>query len=165
MTDGENAEKSGLGSGVDYDPFSTVPTVEVASTFAQREMWLSAQAGAAAVCAYHESFSIHLTGPVDDHALLEGLQALADCHEALRGHFSEDGERFIIEPAMTVPIARHDLSNLPLGERAASLARLQVEDAATPYDLHRGPLFRAAIIRLDAQECVVMLSANHAVCD
>lgn len=165
MTDGENVQNSGPGSGVDYDPFSTAPTVEVASTFAQREMWLSAQAGAEAVCAYHESFSIHLTGPVDDHALLDGLQALADCHEALRGHFSEDGERFIIEPAMTVPIARHDLSSLPLGERAASLARLQVEDAATPYDLHRGPLFRAAIVRLDAQERVVMLSANHAVCD
>jgi amino acid adenylation domain-containing protein len=165
MSDSDNAEKSGPVTGVDYDPFATAPTVEVASTFAQREMWLSAQAGSGAVCAYNESFSLRLTGAVDDEALLRGLQALADCHEALRGHFSEDGERFIIEPAMTVPVAQHDLSNLPPTERAASLERLQAEDAKTPYDLGRGPLFRAAIIRLDEHERVAMLSANHAACD
>jgi amino acid adenylation domain-containing protein len=165
MSDSENAEKSGPISGVDYDPFATGSKVEIASTLAQREMWLSAQAGSGAVCAYNESFSVRLAGAVDDDSLLRGLQALADCHEALRGHFSEDGERFIIEPAMMVPVAQHDLSNLPPDERQASLKQLQTEDAKKPHDLSRGPLFRAAIIRLDVQERVVMFSANHAACD
>ena len=75
MSDPENAEKSGLVPGVDYDPFAAALPVEVASTLAQREMWLSAQAGSEAVCAYNESFSVRLTGSVDDDSLLRGLQA------------------------------------------------------------------------------------------
>jgi amino acid adenylation domain-containing protein len=165
MSDSKDVENSGSVLGVAYDPFAPVPPVEFASTLAQREMWLSAQAGSGAVCAYNQSFSVHLTGAVDDDSLRRGLQALADCHEALRGHFSEDGERFIIEPAMAVPVAEHDLSNLPPDERQASLEQLQADDAKTPHDLSQGPLFRAAIIRLDAQERVVMLSANHSACD
>ena len=165
MSDQEDAPKSESVGDIGYDPFANAPTVEVAATPAQREMWLSAQSGPEAVCAYNESFSIWLTGLVDDDALLQGLQALADCHEALRGHFSEDGERFLIEPAITVPIAQHDLSKLSADEQVTALARLQEEDARTPYDLARGPLFRAALIRRGAQDRVVLLSANHAACD
>lgn len=165
MTNPENLRKTGSVSEIDYDPFAAAPTIELATTPAQREMWLSAQTGPEAICAYNESFSIRLTGSVDEEALARGLQALADCHEALRGHFSEDGERFVIEPAIVVPVTRHDLSVLPPDERSSALTRLTGEDAATPYDLSRGPLLRAAIIKMGAGDCVVILSANHAVCD
>jgi amino acid adenylation domain-containing protein len=165
MNDSETARESGPVPEVDYDPFAGSPAVEVASTAAQREMWLSAQAGSGAGCAYNQSFSVHLTGPVDDDALREAITALADCHEALRGRFSDDGERFVIEPSVTVPVAQHDLSGLPRGERVRVLERIQVADAEAAYDLGSGPLFRAAIVRLDVEERMVVLSANHAVCD
>lgn len=150
---------------VDYDPFAGAAPVELISTPAQREIWLSAQVNSGAACAYNESFSVHLTGPVDGDAMLHGLQALSEFHEALRGRFSEYGERFVIEPVITVPVARHDLSVLPPDERAAMLGRIQSVDAETPFDLGIGPLFRAAIVRIGARECVVMFGAHHAVCD
>jgi amino acid adenylation domain-containing protein len=152
-------------SGVEYDPFASAAIVELPSTRAQRELWLSAQSSPGAACAYNESCWVDLNGPVDDKALLQGLQALTDMHEALRGHFSPDGERFLIEPSVTLPVGQYDFSNLAPADRAASLKRLQSLDAGTPYDLGKAPLLRAAIIRIGEQERVVMLSAHGAACD
>ncbi len=159
------ADSSTSQSGIDHDPFASPAIFEFSSTRAQREMWLSAQSGPNAACAYNESFWVELSGPVDDQALLRALQTLTDMHEALRGHFSQDGERFVIEPAVTVSIGQHDFTSLAPPDRDAALNRLQSLDAATPHDLDKGPLFRAAIVRMDMYEWVVMLSAHGAACD
>jgi amino acid adenylation domain-containing protein len=150
---------------VEHDPFADAPRYELTSTPAQLEMWLSEQSGDGAGCAYNESFSICLDGHVDEASLRRALQILGEFHEALRGHFSADGQRFVIEPQVVVPVAHHDLSTLPMPEREQQLLRLTTKDSVTPYSLEMGPLVRAAIIRLTGRSCIVLLSAHHAVCD
>lgn len=44
------------------------------------------------------------------------------------------------------------------------LARIQSE-AATPFDLARGPLVRARLIRLAAEDHLLLLTMHHAVAD
>jgi acyl carrier protein len=149
----------------EYDPFARADAVELASTPGQRELWLSSHAGAGAGRAYNETFSIELKGRIDDAALLAGLEALADFHEALRGHFSEDGERFVIEPSLSLDVARHDLASVPAGDRGAALLGIEASATEAPFDLEAGPLFRAAIVRMAEDERAVLLCAHHAVCD
>ena len=139
--------------------------VELATTPAQLEMWLSRLAGPDAGCAYNQAFEVRLRGAVDDAALVRALQALPSFHQALRGHFSEDGERFIVEPRIDVPVARHDLSGLAPVERAAALEQVEEREARTPYDTEKGPLFRAELVDLGGGERIVLLGAHHAACD
>jgi thioesterase domain-containing protein len=150
---------------VDYDPFSPVARQDLCSTPGQLEIWKSCQACVEASCTHNESFSVHLKGNIDDVAIDHALKSLVDFHEALRGHFSADGARFVIEPSMSVVIAQHDLSNLAPMDRGPGLSRLLDTDARTPYDLAHGPLFRTAVIRLGTDERVVLLGAHRTVCD
>ena len=43
--------------------------------------------------------------------------------------------------------------------------RLAREDAARPFDLARGPLFRAALVRIAPDAHVLLYTVHHIVCD
>ena len=58
-----------------------------------------------------------------------------------------------------------DLAALPAERRDAEALRLVGEDAATPFDLERGPLMRASLIRLTADDFVCLLTIHHLVTD
>jgi len=149
----------------EFDPFATPVAITLPTTPAQMEMWLSEQSGGGAGGAYNESFSVRLTGKVDDASLVRALCSLPDFHEALRGRFSEDGREFILAPSVDITVARHDLSALPKVGREAELAKLVQAESAVPYDLVNGPLFRASLVTLGEDSRVVFLSAHHTVCD
>src|SRR5688572_7889068 len=82
---------------VDFDPFAgpaierTVPTTE-----AQREVFVASEMGVDASCAYNESVSLALEGPLDPSALEQALHALMARHEALRSTVSASGTRLIV---------------------------------------------------------------------
>jgi amino acid adenylation domain-containing protein len=148
-------------------PQASSPTaaVELTTTPEQLEMWLTRLAGPEAACACNESFTVRLSGAIDDDALVRALQALPEAHEALRGHYAKIGRRFVLQPRVDVTTGRHDFSRLDPGARAEALRRLEEEDARTPYDTERGPLFRAAVVDLGPHERAVLLGAHHSVCD
>jgi len=86
----------------------------------------------------------------------------------LRTRFlSADGEpRQEIDPAAGVPLRRLDLLlTTPAAEREDGLAAAAREEAWTPFDLERGPLFRALLVRVGAEDHAVVLTAHHAVFD
>ena len=58
-----------------------------------------------------------------------------------------------------------DLSALPEAAREAEAPRLAGEEARRPFDLARGPLLRAALLRLAEQEHVLLLTMHHIVSD
>jgi non-ribosomal peptide synthetase component F len=57
------------------------------------------------------------------------------------------------------------LDSLPDAEREATAARLVSAEAVRPFDLARGPLWRACVLRLNATEHVLMLTAHHSIAD
>ncbi|HEY7766962.1 amino acid adenylation domain-containing protein, partial [Longimicrobium sp.] len=58
-----------------------------------------------------------------------------------------------------------DLSGLGETDREAAVRRRAGEEAARPFDLAAGPLFRAALLRLGAEDHVLLLVVHHIVSD
>jgi hypothetical protein len=58
-----------------------------------------------------------------------------------------------------------DLSALDVAEREARMHEWAAQEAATPFDLSRGPLLRVKLLRLGEQEHVVLLTMHHIVID
>jgi amino acid adenylation domain-containing protein len=150
----------------DFDPFAG-PAVALAvpSTEPQREIWTAAQLGDDASLAYNESVNLRLRGPLDADALVQSLRDVVARHEALRGMFSGDGTMLLIAERIDVPIERVDLSALEARERRARLEAVLAEAVGEPFDLLRGPLLRAWLVKLAPDEHVAVLAAHHIVCD
>ena len=76
-----------------------------------------------------------------------------------------DRQLQVIEAAAPVKLAVMELSELEVAEREARVRELAAEEAATPFDLSRGPLLRVKLVRLGEQEHVVLLTMYHIVMD
>ncbi|MDE2150257.1 MAG: amino acid adenylation domain-containing protein [Gammaproteobacteria bacterium] len=152
---------------VDYDPFADSASLArvVPTTEAQREIWLACQLGDEASLAYNESISLHLHGELDITALRRALQALVDRHDALRATFSPDGQDLYLADGIRLGLAEHDLTALPQADREQAVRQRLHAEVNTPFDLERGPLLRAQLLRLQQQHAVLILTAHHIVCD
>lgn len=128
----------------------------------QRRMWvLSRLAGGPA---YHIPLALALDGPLDADALGTALDTLVERHEALRTRLAlVDGELRQFVDVSGIGLERRDLALEADPEAAAqALAR---EHAAAPFDLERGPLLRAALLRLGERRHVLLVNLHHAVAD
>ena len=54
-----------------------------------------------------------------------------------------------------------DLGEQPRESQVAALEHLLAEEAARPFDLGTGPLFRAGLVRLGAEDHVLWLVFHH----
>ena len=131
-------------------------------TESQLEIWLAAQFGDDASCAFNESVAISLTGPLDRDALQAALDGVVHRHEALRARFSPTGETITIAPAEPTGYMFHDLIGKNTEE---ALDAVIAEDARTPFDLVKGPALRAHLAQLATKSHVLILTAHHIVCD
>ncbi len=108
---------------------------------------------------------VRLPGSVNPAALAASLSAVLARHEALRTTFpAAGGEPYQeIGPAVPVPVPVVDLSALPDADREAR--RLAFEEGRRPFDLARGPLLRALLLRLGPEEQRLVLVLHHIVAD
>ena len=135
---------------------------DIPLTEAQTEIWLAAQLGEAASCAFNESVSLRLSGPLDRTALSVALNKLIARHDTLRQRFAPDGASFRIMAPEALDfgiIAADDWD----GE--ARLRSIIEAEAATPFDLTEGWPFRVELVALAEREHVLVLTAHHIVCD
>ncbi len=116
---------------------------------------------------YNIPVAIGLRGPLDPPALQLSLQEIVRRHDVLRTTFDlRDGEPVqIVAPELPLTLARIDLSALPQEARSAELRGLIRDEAAQPFDLRRGPLFRATLVRASAEEHALLLTLHHIVAD
>ncbi|HEX3130862.1 MAG TPA: amino acid adenylation domain-containing protein, partial [Thermoanaerobaculia bacterium] len=151
---------------ISIPPMPPIPRVSrdrrLPLSYAQERLWLvdQLQPGNAA---YNSFLALTLSGgPVDYPALESALAEIVRRHESLRTRFVAGPEQVVDPPApRRLPVI--DLSGLedPLGERQ----RLVAEEAYRPFDLARGPLFRASLIRVDETGHALLLNFHHIVCD
>ncbi|HEX7273273.1 MAG TPA: amino acid adenylation domain-containing protein [Casimicrobiaceae bacterium] len=133
-------------------------------SFAQQQLWLLDQLlpnGSV----YNVSSHVRLNGRLDVDALRQALQKLVQRHEVLRTRFDvRNGLPVqLIAPEGDLALKVDDLSTLPApereaGERARAAAR-------QPFDLARGPLLRASVLRLGDAEHWLQLTLHHIVTD
>src|SRR5581483_6248985 len=89
-------------------------------------------------------------------------------HEPLRTTFAAREGRAvqIIAPSWYFPLPLVDLSHMAdTTAREAESVRLVREEARRPFNLQCGPLIRAALLRLQSREHVLLLTLHHIVAD
>ncbi|MET0396637.1 MAG: non-ribosomal peptide synthase/polyketide synthase [Longimicrobiaceae bacterium] len=135
-------------------------------SFAQQRLWVVDRLEPGSP-AYNMPYALRLRGALDTGALRAGLDALARRHETLRTTFAEHGGRpvQVVHPPAPVPLPVLDLRGLPEAAREGEALRLAAEEALRPFDLARGPLLRATLLRLGAADHVLCSTLHHVVSD
>jgi len=135
-------------------------------SFAQTRLWFLDRLAPGSV-AYTLPFALRLSGELSPAALAAVLGEVVRRHEALRTTFAERGGEpvQVIAPAGRWLLPLTDLDSLPAEVREAEARRLAESAAARPFDLERGPLFRAVLLRLGAAEHLLLLEIHHIVAD
>jgi amino acid adenylation domain-containing protein len=144
-------------------------------SFAQERLWfLDRLAPGTAV--YNIPLALRLDGALHLPALAAAVGEVVRRHEALRTVFTQSTQNAgqpvqEVRPeddpaAFTVPTV--DLSELAAGRAEDEARRLAREEAALPFDLARGPLFRTRRLRLpdrpeDGGETSLLLATMHHV--
>jgi len=132
----------------------------------QKQLWLHAQF-APGTPLYNEPLTVRRTGRLDVAALQCSLTEIVRRHEGWRAVFPVvDGEPVqVIQPPFQIELPVTDLRNVPPAEREAAAHRIAAEDAQRPFDLAKGPLFRAQLVRLGDEEYRVVMTLHHIVFD
>ncbi|WP_147333293.1 condensation domain-containing protein, partial [Archangium gephyra] len=135
-------------------------------SFAQQRLWFLDQLEPDSPL-YNLPAAIRLEGTLDLAALRHGFQELVRRHESLRTTFrSEAGQPLqVIAPSVSFPLELIELSGVPSEQREAEVLRLAQEDAQRPFNLSTGPLFRTHLLRLSANEHVLLLNMHHIISD
>src|SRR6185312_16102299 len=131
-------------------------------SFSQQRLWFlhEFQPGSAA---YNSGLAVRLRGSLQVAALTSALRQLVARHESLRTTFDEvDGRGIQVVhavPDVTLPVV--ELA----GATDAALDGVLSVEYRRPFDLRRGPLFRALLVRVAQDEHVLLLTAHHIVTD
>ncbi|HEX8273687.1 MAG TPA: amino acid adenylation domain-containing protein [Longimicrobiaceae bacterium] len=136
------------------------------ASFAQRRLWFVQQMEPES-SAYNMPFPLRLAGTLDVGALRRALAEVVRRHEALRTTLEERGGEpvQVVHPPAPVPLGAVELRGLPAGAREREVLRLARADALRPFDLARGPLLRATLLRTGDQEAAVLFTLHHVVTD
>ena len=134
-------------------------------TESQREVFLAADLGDEANCAFNESVTVTLHGPLREAALRFALDAVIARHDALRSTICEDGEALCCDPAFSGETEFLDLRGQDPAHQRAIIADRTALEARTPFDLRRGPLLRAVCFSTSHEDAVLLLTAHHLVLD
>ncbi len=131
----------------------------------QVEILLSIQLNPSVTCAYNESLKISFKGALDVPALQRSLQQVTERHDILNGTFNSRKLLLVVSPPRKIGIPIVDLSSQKAAAREKQLQELIAHEATTPFDLALGPVVRARLVRLAADEHVLLLCTHHLVCD
>ncbi|WP_052808562.1 non-ribosomal peptide synthetase [Streptomyces cyaneogriseus] len=117
--------------------------------------------------AYHSPVVHRLTGPLDDTALEDALNDLLRHHAVLRTVLPVREDRTVqrVLPHRHRALPVVDLTALPGRDRLPEAERLALADAGERFDLATGPLVRFRLLRLAADDAVLVLVFHHAVVD
>src|SRR5947209_16304017 len=114
-----------------------------------------------------------MRGPLVVPAFAAGLAEIARRHAAWRTTFPVAEGRPLQRvaapesPEANPPprLAEIDLAALPAARRDAEALSIVGADTAAPFDLERGPLLRATLVRLGAEDHACVLTIHHLVTD
>jgi amino acid adenylation domain-containing protein len=153
---------------VDMTPEQAIPRINdsgpVPLSFAQQRLWFLEQLGDSNN--YIVPATSRLTGPLNVEALERSINVIVERHDVLRTTFTmiDNQPMQVIAPRLSLPLLKSDVSHLPESERNVETRRL-CEEALRPFNLERGPLIRASLVRLAEEEHLLCLTMHHIVSD
>jgi amino acid adenylation domain-containing protein len=133
-------------------------------SFGQERLWFldRVEPGKAA---YNVAAVARLSGELDFGALERALGEIVRRHEALRTTFPERGGAAVqsIAPFAGFALPIEDISSFD--DPRAEAERRILDEAALPFDLATGPLYRAQLLWLAEGEHVLLQTMHHALSD
>ncbi|HYY41929.1 MAG TPA: condensation domain-containing protein, partial [Pyrinomonadaceae bacterium] len=135
-------------------------------SFAQQRLWFLAQLQPTSA-AYNMPGLLRLAGRLDLAALTQSLAEVVRRHEALRTTFHVVGGEPVqrIAAAECVELLVEDLTHLTGARQTEEVQQRALAEARRPFDLTKGPLVRARLLRLAATEHVLLVTMHHIVSD
>jgi len=134
-------------------------------TEGQQGFWLFSQLSAQASSASAESMVLRLKGPFQLGAMHAAMQQIIDRHEALRTTIDAGGEFQYVWPPRSIDIPVVDFTELPEGEREASVLQWLTDQKEPAFDLVNGPLWRCYVLRVSEEHHLLVLTIHHLVVD
>ncbi len=135
-------------------------------SYAQQRLWFLEELEPGSP-AYHIPAIFDLAGELDVPALSASLNEIVQRHEALRTTFTAvNGQpsQQVAENAMiSVPV--NDLQSVPVAQREAEITRLTAAETRRPFDLTKGPMLRACLLKLAPNKHRLILTMHHIASD
>ncbi|MCE1119068.1 non-ribosomal peptide synthetase, partial [Pseudomonas sp. NMI795_08] len=136
-------------------------------SYAQQRQWFLWQLEPHS-SAYHIPAALRLRGTLDVAALAQSLQWLVGRHESLRTRFVESADG--VCQVVDAPPQRFELpvqalaADAPAEQDQAVRAFVEAQTQAL-FDLQAGPLLRVSLLRLAADDHVLVMTQHHIVSD
>ncbi len=110
---------------------------------------------------------VRLQGQLNVAALQQALEAIVVRHAPLRTTFAlVDGQPTQqIAPTMPAQLTQVSLDDVPASQRETAVSQQIQALIKKPFDLAYGPLFRAALLRLNEAETIFVLTIHHIISD
>jgi amino acid adenylation domain-containing protein len=149
------------------EPIKSVPRKDpLPLSFGQQRLWFLHRMDPLSA-AYNMAGAWRLSGLLDLATFAQALGGIVRRHEVLRTTYAAVGEEpvQVIHPAAPFVLPVVDLAGLPAGAGEPEARRLAFEEADRPFDLARGPVLRASVVRLAQREHLALLTVHHIACD
>jgi len=145
----------------------TLPLTRTAPlSFAQQRIWFLDQYEPGNIL-YNIPAAIRLNGALDVTALERSLNEILKRHEALRTTFGAVSDRpvQVINEPRDFRLTVSELRESSAEKKEATVARLAAEEGCKPFNLAEGPLLRVKLLRLAADDHVLLINMHHIVSD
>ena len=135
-------------------------------SFSQERLWFLHQLDPGNAL-YNIARALRVKGDLDCGAIARGFDAIVRRHEILRTVFPCAGGEPVQQVAreLKVDLPLTDLRALSRSQRRSGMLRILAEESGTPFDLERGPLIKACLIKLGKAEHVLLVVSHQIVCD
>lgn len=132
-------------------------------SYSQERVWFLSQLETATT-EFNMPKAWRMRGPLDVEALRRAVNGVIARHESRRTRFEEAQGRAVqvIDPWLEIDLPVHDLSGLDPRERERQTAAELTSAWTEPFDLARGPLIRAKLIKL-ADDDHIFVSTTHLI--
>lgn len=160
---GDAAQPTAIGQRIPRRPLNaTIPL-----SFSQQQVWVHSHM-AGDIPVYNEAITVYRKGPIEVAVLERCLTEIVRRHEIWRTTFDTVNGK----PIQVVQVAPDsfslrtiDLRNVCEAERTAAAMRVAAEDARKPFDLEKGPLLRATLVRIHEEEYRLYVTLHQIVFD
>ncbi|MEP6842432.1 MAG: condensation domain-containing protein, partial [Pseudolysinimonas sp.] len=135
-------------------------------TWGQEQQWLACQVTPGEPL-YNEAVTVRRTGSCDVAALRRAFNLVLSRHDAWRTSFEVvAGVPYqLVHPHEDLSLPLVDLSHLSEPQREGQALSVATADARQLFDLERGPLIRARLVRISAADHRLYLVLHHLVFD
>jgi len=135
-------------------------------SFAQERLWFLAQMDPDSPF-YHIAGVVRMEGRLHEALLEQALNESIRRHEALRTTFINVNDKVMqrIEQHCAIRLMLTDLSALPAHSQTGEMKKIELAEAARPFDLEQGPLLRARLVKLAEQRHLLLMTMHHIISD